>query len=60
MYCTIFVALCIIPSVVLSVEMSVVWDSNIQSFGLRKGKVNDYVSLLNFKNDINNTGYVLV
>jgi len=56
MYCTIFVALCLVPSVVLSVEMSVVWDSDIQSYGLRKGKADDYVSLLNFKNDINNTG----
>jgi len=55
----IFVALCLVPSVVLSTELSVIWDSNIQSYGLRKGKVDNYISLVNFRNDINKTGWVL-
>ena len=59
MHCGIFVTLCLVPSVVLSIELSIVRDSNIQSYGLRKGKVDDYVSLLNFKNDVNKTGQVL-
>jgi len=49
-------ALCIAPSLVLSTEFSIIWDSNIQSYGLRKGRVDGYISLMNFKNDINNTG----
>jgi len=59
MISNIFIALFLVPSVVLSVELSVIWDSKIQSYGLRKGKVDGYISLLNFKNDVNKTGQVL-
>lgn len=57
MISNIFIALFLVPSVVLSVELSVIWDSKIQSYGLRKGKVDGYISLLNFKNDVNKTGW---
>lgn len=58
MFNTVFVVLCFVPSITLSSELSIVWDSNMQSYGLRKGKVDNYISLVNFKNDINKTGYV--
>jgi len=58
MYCSVLVTLCVMPCVALSVEMSVIWDSNIQSYGLRKGKDDNHISLVNFRNDINKTGYV--
>jgi len=60
MQCISFVVLCLVPCVVLSTELSIIWDSKLDSYGLRKGKVGGYISLLNFKNDINKTGYVRV
>lgn len=57
MYCLVLVILCLMPCVALSVEMSVIWDTNIQSYGLRKGKADNHISLVNFRNDINKTGW---
>jgi len=54
-YCLVFVILCLIPNVA-SVEMSIIWDSNLQTYALHKGKADNRISLVNFRNDINNTG----
>jgi len=56
MYFAFFVCSCLIPYVLASVELSVVWDSNIGSYGLRKGKVDEYISMVRFEDDVNKTG----
>jgi len=56
MHYAIFVVLFLVPGITSAIELSVIWDQNIQSYGLREGKADDYISLLNFNNDINKTG----
>lgn len=51
------VFLAVTTGLVLSKELSIVWNDKLQSYGLEKGVANSYISLASFKNDINSTGW---
>jgi hypothetical protein len=42
---------------VSSVKLSIIWDEKISSYGLRRGSADDYISLVEYRSEINKTGW---
>jgi len=46
------------PSPVVLKKISIVWNERLNSYGLVKGEADNYISVAEYKNEVNETGLV--